>query len=96
MKKSKTFISKWVKRYSDVKNVDNRPDCGSTQVTTKKEDKVILWILEKNPGLSLRGGQAILRKKGLNVSCDTIRKRLLPHEVKFRSIKEIANIQKTR
>lgn len=85
MKKSKAFISKWVKRYSDVKNVDDLPDRGSAQVTTKKEDRVILRIFEKNPGLSLRGGQAVLRKKGLNVSCDTIRRCLPAHEVKLRS-----------
>jgi len=71
-----------VKRSSDVKNVD---DCGSVQKTTKKEDRVILQVFEKNP-LSLRGGQAVLRKKDLNISRDTIRKRLLTHEVKFRSI----------
>jgi len=49
---------------------------------------VILRVFEKSPRLSLRGGQAILRKKRLNISCDTIRRRLLDmftHEVKFRS-----------
>jgi len=46
---------------------------------------VILRMFEKNLRLSLRGGKAILRKKGLNISCDTIRRRLLAHEVKFRS-----------
>jgi len=46
---------------------------------------MILQMFEKNPRLSLRGGQAILHKKGLNTSCDTIRRHLLVHEVKFRS-----------
>lgn len=86
MKKSKTFVSKWVKRYSEVKNVDDLPNRGSTQKTTKKEDKMILRVFEKNSRLSLRGGQAVLLKKGLDVSCDTIRRRLLAHDVKFRSV----------
>jgi len=38
MKKLKTFVSKWVKRFSDVKNVDDLLDRGSVQKTTKKED----------------------------------------------------------
>lgn len=42
-------------------------------------------MFEKNPLLSLRGGQGILRKRGLNVCCDTIRRRLLANNVKFRS-----------
>lgn len=85
MRKSKTFVSKWAKRYSEVKNVNDLPNRGSMQKTTKKEDRMILRVFEKNSCLSLRGGQAVLRKKGLNVLCDTIRRRLLAHEVKFRS-----------
>jgi len=42
-------------------------------------------MFEKNPRLSLHGGQAILRKKSLNMLCDTIRRHLLVHKVKFRS-----------
>jgi len=39
----------------------------------KKEDKNYFTGVEKNPRLSLCGGQAVLRKKDLNISCDTIR-----------------------
>jgi len=56
----KSFISKWVKRYSNVKNVTHDlPDCGSVQKPTKKDNRVF----EKNFCLSLRGGQVILHKK---------------------------------
>jgi len=51
---------------------------------TKKKDRVILRVFEKNPLLSLRDGQAVLRKKSLNI-CDTIRRCLLSYEVKFQS-----------
>jgi len=57
MKKLKTFVGKWVKRYSDIKNIDDLPDRGSMQKTTEKEVRVILRMFEKNP-LSLRDGQA--------------------------------------
>jgi len=46
---------------------------------------VILRVFEKNFHLSLHGRQAVLRKKGLNILCDTIRKCLLAYEVKFQS-----------
>jgi len=42
----------------------------SVQKPTKKEDRVILRVFEKYPRLSLRVEQAVLRKKGLNISCD--------------------------
>jgi len=67
-----------VKRYSDVKNVDDLPDRDSMQ---KNDEKGGRSNSEKNP----RSEQAIWRKKVLNISCDTIRKRLLIHKVKFQS-----------
>jgi len=63
MKLSKIFISKLVKCYSDVKNVNyNLPDRNSVQKPTKKYRK-ILRVFEKNSHLSLRIGQTILYKK---------------------------------
>ncbi|KAL1492519.1 hypothetical protein ABEB36_010760 [Hypothenemus hampei] len=76
---------KWVKRYSVVKNVDDLPDRGSLQKTSKKEDRLILAVFERNPSLSLRGGQSTLRKKGVQVSCDLKRRRLMANDVKYRS-----------
>jgi len=52
MKKPKTFVNKWVKRYSDVKNVGDLSDRGSVQKATK--NRMILRMFEKNPRLSLR------------------------------------------
>lgn len=46
MKKSKTFVSKWAKRYSEVKHVVDLLERGYTQETTKK-DNTILKVLEK-------------------------------------------------
>jgi len=42
-------------------------------------------VFEKNLRLSLRGGQTVLCKKGLNISYDIIRRHLLAHEMKFRN-----------
>jgi len=45
MKKSKTFINKWVKRYSDI---DDLLDCGSVQKTMKKEESDFTDVLEES------------------------------------------------
>ncbi|KAK9694818.1 hypothetical protein QE152_g33274 [Popillia japonica] len=44
-------ISEWVKGYSDGKNVNDLPDRGSPQATTKIENGMILRLFEKNPHL---------------------------------------------
>lgn len=64
MKKFKIFVNKWVKFfYFDTENVDDLLNCDSTRITTNANNKVILRVFEKTFGISLRGGQVILRKK---------------------------------
>ncbi|EFN89470.1 hypothetical protein EAI_06071 [Harpegnathos saltator] len=63
MKKSKTFVSKWMNRCVEVKNVDDLPERGSIQKTTDKEDKLILQMFANNIRLLLRGEQAALKEK---------------------------------
>jgi len=43
MQKSKQFVSKWVNRYKEVKNVDDFPNRGSVGVVSKKDEKVICY-----------------------------------------------------
>ncbi|KYQ48095.1 hypothetical protein ALC60_12874 [Trachymyrmex zeteki] len=74
------FVRKWVKRYNEIKNVDDLPERGTQQSTTKKDDKAIVKIFEKNPGCSLRRAKNLLLKKGIDVSLNTIRQRLLDSE----------------
>ena len=85
MKKSKAFVSKWVKRYSQTKTVDDLPDRGKSKKTSVAEDKRIVQLFAKNPLLSLRSGQEQLKKKGLIISLDTIKRRLVVNGVKYRS-----------
>ncbi|CAK9813142.1 Transposable element Tcb2 transposase [Anthophora plagiata] len=77
MGKSVSFIKKWVKKHEDVKNVDDLPERGRRRSTSEREDnKSILKIFEKNPGCSLRKAKIVLAKKGVQVSLNTIRRRL--------------------
>ncbi|KOC58711.1 hypothetical protein WH47_05254 [Habropoda laboriosa] len=72
MGKSVSFIKKWVKRYEDVKNVDDLPERGKRCSTSEKDDKAILRIFEKNPGCSLRKAKLLLAKKGVEVSLNPL------------------------
>lgn len=85
MKKSKSFVTKWVNRYSVTKHVDDLPERGTTRKTSSAEDKRITNLFLKNPRLSLRSAQEKLKKIGLNISLATIRRRLVEIKLKYRS-----------
>ncbi|CAK9833697.1 Transposable element Tcb2 transposase [Anthophora retusa] len=87
MGKSVSFIKKCVKRYEDVKNVDDLPERGKRCSTSEKDDKAILRIFEKNPGCSLRKAKLLLAKKGVEVSLNTIRCRLRDADYGWRCTK---------
>lgn len=85
MKKSKTFVNKWVNRYLEAKHVDDLPERGKTRKTSSTVDKRITNLFLKNPRISLRSAQEELTKTGLNISIATIRRRLLEIKLKYRS-----------
>lgn len=87
MGKSVSFVKKWVKRYSDVKNVDDLPERGTRRSTSEKNDKAIFKIFEKNPVCSLRKAKLLLSKKGIEVSLNTIQRRLHDNNYGWRSTK---------
>lgn len=85
LKKSQAFVKKWVKRYLEVRNVDDLPERGLARVTTEKQDKAIVRLFEANPNLTLRQAQVKLRQKGIEVGTNTIRRRLREKSMLFRS-----------
>ena len=72
MKKSKSFVQKWVQRYNVAKNVDALPECGLICKVNKKDDKKIVNLFSRNPGLTLRQRQAKLKQKDLDISYETM------------------------
>ena len=82
MKKSKSFVQKWV-QYNVTKNVDDLPERGSICKVDKKDDKKIVNLFSRNPGLTLRQGQAKLKQKGLDISYETIRTYLKANNMKW-------------
>ena len=85
MGKSKAFIRKWIQRYEQTKTVNDLPNRGTKRKFTKRDEKRILNLFLKNPGLTLRQGQAKLKMKGLDISLDSIQRHLRAHDVKWRS-----------
>ena len=75
MGKSVSFVKKWVKRYNNTKNVDDLPERGMRRSTSKENDKAILKIFAKNL-MDVLYEKLILSKKGVEVSLNTIRRRL--------------------
>lgn len=85
IKKSKSFVKKWILQYKATKNVDDLPERGSKGKIDKKGDKMIVDLFSRNPGLTLRQGQAKLKQKGLDISYVTIRTHLRAHDMKWHS-----------
>ena len=67
LRKSKVFVQKWVKRFTEVGNVDDLPERGRSQATKSKQDEMIVRLFRRNSTLTLRQGQTLLRKKGLQI-----------------------------
>lgn len=54
MGKSRQFVQKWIKRYAESKTVDDLPNRGLVRTTTKRQDKTIIRLFERNPDLTLK------------------------------------------
>jgi len=62
-----------VQQYNVVKNVDDLPERDSICKVDKKNDKKIVNLFSRNPGLTLCQGQAKLKQKDLDIPYETIR-----------------------
>jgi len=86
LRKSKSFVEKWVKQYKEVANVDDLLNRGLSRTTTSRGDKTIVHLFEQNPTLTLRQARNQLLEKGINIGINTIRRRLYEskiHKISF-------------
>ena len=88
IKKSKSFVKKWVECFKANKTVADLPERGKSRATTSKQDKAIIKLFERLPTLRLREAKAILAKKRVNISINTIRQRLAESNIKYRSTRQ--------
>lgn len=76
LRKSESFVRKWINRYEQFKHVDDLPGRGTKSKVTKQEVDEIIELFTKNPELSLRSGQKILEANNIKVSIMTIKRKL--------------------
>ena len=62
-----SFVKKWVQRFKESKTVDDLPNRGSVGKVTKKDEKRIVALFSRSPGLYLRQGHKMVEiyKKAL-------------------------------
>lgn len=85
LKKSKPFVQHWVDQFKHEKNVNDRPNVKPERVSTSRENLQMVRVFEQNPGMSLDQGVEALRRRNVNVSRSTLRRRLIAQEVRYRS-----------
>ncbi|EFN78306.1 hypothetical protein EAI_04996 [Harpegnathos saltator] len=61
VRKSKSFVAKWVQQYKKIKSVDDLPERGSIGKVTPNMEKKIVNLFKRNPTLTLRQGAAKLK-----------------------------------
>lgn len=85
IKKSKHFVQHWVEHYKREKNVNDTPRMQPQRASTSREDKRIVKLFGRNPGMSLNQGVERLRRINIDVSKSTVRRRLIAAELRYRS-----------
>ena len=78
----------WVERYRDTKTIDDQPGKGETRATSSKENKMIIALFKRNLTLRLCETKAKLAEKGLNISINTIRRKLAEPKVEYRPTRQ--------
>ena len=48
LRKSKVFVQMWVKRFTEVGNVDDLPERGRSRATTWTQDEMIVRLFRRN------------------------------------------------
>ncbi|KAF2887158.1 hypothetical protein ILUMI_19015 [Ignelater luminosus] len=81
----KEEIVVWKRAYlKNIKRSDTEKCTGTALYRQVEEPKTISIVIRRNPGLTLRQGQAKLKQKNLDISYETIRIRLCHSGLKWR------------
>lgn len=82
---SEKTVKFWLKRFEATGDVEELKRSGRPRKTTSKEDKLIINLLKKNRESTRAGIQAKLKKKGINLSEETIRRRVTESGYSFKN-----------
>jgi transposase len=84
---SKNTVTNWVHKWRKSKDLTDKPKSGRWRSTTAKQDKKIVKLAEKENDPTSFNIQQEMKKKGVNISVWTIRRRL--HEAEGKYINKI-------
>lgn len=83
-KKSRSFVVQWIEHYKQHKNVNDQPNVKPNRASTSREDKRIVDLFEKNPGMTVDQGVEKLSRLKIKVSNSTVRRRLAAAAIAYR------------
>ena len=69
-------VKKWIDRYKNTGDVKDKDRRGKGKITSPEEDKLILSLFSNNEYMSLTRSKYILSRNGIEVSKDTISRKL--------------------
>ena len=85
LKLSLSTVKHWIKIFSETGDVLEKKSGGRRRKTTHNEDKEIIEMVQNDRELRLKDVSETMKKRGIDVSTETIRRRLLEAKLKFTS-----------
>jgi len=83
---SKCTVKYWIRRFQETGDVEDMPRGGCPRKTTEKEDEMILALHDGDKDATAKEIKSEAKKKKVEVSSSTIRRRLVEAGVKYGSI----------
>ena len=77
-------VMNWINNYEKNDNVDRKKGSGRKRITSNEDDICIVDIIENNNDLCLSDIKNILKENDINVSIETIRRRLIENEYVYK------------
>jgi transposase len=71
-----SVVRKWIQRYEETGDVEELEHTGRPSIVNSKTDKQLVDLLEKQPELSSKTLSVSLKRKGVDISDRTVRRRL--------------------
>ena len=98
LKLSNSCVKHWIKVFDETGGIEEKKSTGRPRKTSQQEDKKIIKLMEQNRELTTRDISETLKQEGVDISSDTVRRRLIEAGMAFKSPSSkpfLSNLQKT-
>ena len=69
---SKSTVNNWVQRWTETKDLNDKPKSERNRVTTEKQDEKIIELAKKDDDIDIHEIRKEMKKRKLNISDNTI------------------------